>query len=110
MHQFRDCAIARFVASGSEHVAPVVLSHQQNAILRPGCCKRGSCHRQERTCWETSIVSSQAEPMVFRAQVNFARQFVAAPADVLSLPSRIESKLRQQRGQSLTTTNYRDLL
>ena len=73
MPQFPDCAIARFVACGSEHVAPVVLSRQQNAILRPECCKRGSCHRQERTCREMWIVSSRAEPVVFRAQVNFAR-------------------------------------
>ena len=82
MHQFPDCAIARFVACGSEHVGPVVLSRHENAILRPECCKPGSCHRQERTRWEMWIVSSQGESVVFRAQANFARQFVAARADV----------------------------
>ena len=82
MHPFPDCATARFVACGSEHVAPVVLSRQQNAILRHERYKRGSSHRQERTCWEIRIVSSQEEPAVFRAQANFARWFVDARADV----------------------------
>ena len=68
MHPFPDCAIARFVACGSERVAPVVLSRQQNAILRRGRCKRGSSHRQERTCREMWIVSSRAELVVSRAQ------------------------------------------
>ena len=40
MHPFPDCATARFVVCGSERVAPVVLSRQQNAILRRGRCKR----------------------------------------------------------------------
>ena len=82
MRPFPDCATARFVACGSEHVAPVVLSRQQNAILRRGRYKRGSSHRQERTCWEIWIVPSRAEPVVFRAQAKFARRFVGARADV----------------------------
>ena len=36
MRPFPDCAIARFVLCCSERVAPVVLSRQQNAILRRG--------------------------------------------------------------------------
>ena len=40
MLPFPDCAIARFVVCCSERVAPVVLSRQQNAILRRGRCKR----------------------------------------------------------------------
>ena len=82
MPPFPDCATARFVACGSERVAPVVLSRQQNAILRRGRCKRDSSHRQERTCWEIWIVPSRAEPIVSRVQANFARRFVGARADV----------------------------
>ena len=84
MHPFPDCATARFVACGSERVAPVVLSRQQNAIPRRGCCKRDLSHRQERTCLEVWIVPSQAEPVVSRAQANLARRFVGARADVPS--------------------------
>ena len=84
MHPFPDCATARFVACGSERVAPVVLSRQQNANLRPERYKRRLSHRQERTCREIWIVSSQAELVVFRAQPNFARPFVDARADVPS--------------------------
>jgi len=84
MHPFPDCATARFVACGSERVAPVVLNRQQTAILRRGCCKRDLSHRQERTCWEIWIVSSQVEPVVSRARANFAQRFVDARADVPS--------------------------
>ena len=76
MHRFLDCASATFVACGSEHVAPVVLNRQQNAILRRGRCKRGSSHRQERTCRKISIVPSRAELAVSQAWAKFlARRF-----------------------------------
>ncbi len=78
MRPFPDCATARFVACGSEHDAPVVLSRQQNADLRPERYKPGSSRRQERICWEIWIVSSQAGPVEFRAQPNFARWLVGA--------------------------------
>ena len=84
MHPFPDCATARFVACGSEHVAPVVLSRQQNAILRRGRCKRGSSHRQERTCRQIRIVPSRAEQVVSQAWAKFARLFVGVRADVPS--------------------------
>ena len=82
MPPFQDYAIARFVVCCSEHVAPAVLSRLQNAILRRERCKRRSSHRQERTCCEMLIVPSRAEPVVFLAQSKFARQFLAARADV----------------------------
>ena len=82
MRPFPDCAIARFVVCCSERVAPVVLSRQQNAILHLGRCKRHWSHRQERTCWGMWIVPPRAEPVVFRAQANFAQRFVDARADV----------------------------
>ena len=82
MPPFPDCATARFVACGTERVAPVVLSRQQNAILRRGCCKRHSSHRQERTCWEMLSARPRAELVVFRAQSNFARRILATRADV----------------------------
>jgi hypothetical protein len=82
MRPFPDCAIAMFVLCCSERVAPVVLTRQQNAILRRECCKRHCSHRQERTCRETWIVPSPEKPAVFLAQANFVRPFVDARADV----------------------------
>ena len=82
MPPFQDYAIARFVVCCSERVAPVVPSGRQNAILRRACCKRRSFHLRARTCCELLIVPSRAEPVVFRAQMNFARQFVDVRAGV----------------------------
>jgi len=82
MPRFQDYAIARFVVCCNEHVAPAVPNGLQNAILRRGRYKQGSCRRQERTCREMLIASPRAEPGVFRTQSNFARRFLAARADV----------------------------
>src|SRR4030095_12472153 len=106
MHPFQDFATARFVVFCTERVAPVVLSRQQNAILRRGCCKRHSSHRQERTCWGMWIAPARVEPVAFRAPANFARELVAARADVPSSLPRTKSKQRQQRGRSLTATSF----
>src|SRR5262249_53805224 len=65
MHPFPDCANARFVVCCSERAVAVVLSHRQNATLHCGRYKRGSCRRQERTCWERLIARPRAEPVVF---------------------------------------------
>src|SRR6187549_2316355 len=104
MHPFPDCATATFVVCCSERVAPVVLSRQQNALLRRGRYKQGSSRRQERTCLAIWIVPSQAEPIVSPMQANFARRFVGARTYVPWQPPRTKSKPRQQRDQSLTTT------
>ena len=82
MPPFPDCANARFVVCCTARAAAVVLSRPQNAILRRGRYKQGSCRRQERTCCEMSIARIQAEPVLLRAQPNFALRFLAAPADV----------------------------
>src|SRR5919201_1404048 len=104
MHLFLDCATATSAVCGSERVAPVALIRQQSVSLRRGRCRRRSCHRQERICFGPRMVPSSGEPVLFRSQPKFARQFVAFRTDVpLSLPL-TESKPRQQRGQSLTTT------
>src|SRR4029077_2608294 len=110
MHLFPGYATARFVVCGNERVSPVVLSHQQNAILRRGRCKRDSSHRQERTCCGTWIVPAREESAVSRMQANSAPRFVDARADVPWKPPRTKSKPRQQRGRSLTTTNCMWLL
>src|SRR5262249_28095508 len=96
---------ARFVVCCSERAAAVVLSHRQNATLHRGRYKRGSCRRQERTCWETLIARPRAEPLVFPAKWNFARRFLAGRTEVPRQPLRTKSKPRQRRGRSLTPTN-----
>src|SRR5262249_5040562 len=100
-----DCAIATFAVCDSERVVPVALIRQQNVSPRHGRCRRDSFHRQERTCFGTRMVPPSAEPVLFRSQPKFAQQFVAPRADVPLSPPQRESKPRQQRGQSLTTTN-----
>ena len=105
MPPFPDCATARFVVCGSEHVATAALSRLQNAGPRHGRCRRHSFHRQERTCFGTWLVPSSVEPVVFQSQRRFARRFVAPRADVQLSLSQRESKPRPQRGQSLATTN-----
>ena len=82
MRPFPDCATARFVVCCSERAAAVVLSREQNAILRRECCKRRLSRRQARTCWERLIARPQVEPVVFRTQSKFARRFLADRADV----------------------------
>jgi hypothetical protein len=66
MRPFPDCATARFVVCCSERAAAVVLSREQNAILRRECCKRRLSRRQARTCWEILIAQPQVEPVVLR--------------------------------------------
>jgi len=82
MRPFPDCATARFVVCCSERAAAVVLSREQNAILRRECCKRRLSRRQARTRWERLIARPQVEPVVFRTQLKLAQRFPAVRADV----------------------------
>ena len=75
MRPFPDCATARFVVCCSERAAAVVLSREQNAILRREYCKRRLSRRQARTCWEILIAQPQVEPVVFRTQLSLRNSF-----------------------------------